>query len=299
LILVSQNQISPAENTPNSTVTHTPHYALATHLQSLFIVARPCTKDGQQLSEGMLPSSGPSLNPGNPFFPFNNRHDFDWAEHYFKDLGASKRQIGKGLDIWLSSTLQSNSKAKVPWKNAKDMYAAIDQIQQGGIPWNMVKFKYNKPTTSNSPHWMQETYELCYRDVRLLLQSQLANPEFKDHFDYEPYQEFGQDGDRFLSNFMSGDWAWLESVSIPIKTYSKLLKSAHLSKDVISEDPNTHGSMLVPVISGSDKTTVSVATGHQEYHPVYISAGNISNTARRSQGGGILPAAILPIPKGM
>lgn len=25
--------------------------------------------------------------------------------------------------------------------------------------------------------------------------------------------------------------------------------------------------MLVPVISGSDKTTVSVATGHQEYHP--------------------------------
>ena len=32
--------------------------------------------------------------------------------------------------------------------------------------------------------------------------------------------------------------------------------------------------MLVPVFSGSDKTTVSVATGHQEYHPVYLSVGN-------------------------
>lgn len=57
--------------------------------------------------------------------------------------------------------------------------------------------------------------------------------------------------------------------------------------------------MLVPVIAGSDKTTVSVATGHQEYHPVYISAGNLTNTARRGHGNGVLPVAFLPIPKGM
>jgi hypothetical protein len=44
--------------------------------------------------------------------------------------------------------------------------------------------------------------------------------------------------------------------------------------------------------------TVSVATGHQEFHPVYIGAANISSVARRSHGSGILPAAILPIPKG-
>jgi Plavaka transposase len=57
--------------------------------------------------------------------------------------------------------------------------------------------------------------------------------------------------------------------------------------------------MLVPVIAGSDKTTVSVATGHQEYHPVYISPGIISNTARRGHGNGVLPVAFLPIPKSM
>lgn len=57
--------------------------------------------------------------------------------------------------------------------------------------------------------------------------------------------------------------------------------------------------MLVPVVSGSDKTTVSVATGHQEHHPVYISPGNISNIARRSHREGVLPAAFLPIPKGI
>jgi hypothetical protein len=57
--------------------------------------------------------------------------------------------------------------------------------------------------------------------------------------------------------------------------------------------------MLVPIVAGSDKTTTSVATGHQEYHPFYIGPGNIDNTARRSHKNGILPCAILPIPKGM
>ena len=57
--------------------------------------------------------------------------------------------------------------------------------------------------------------------------------------------------------------------------------------------------MLVLVIAGSDKTTVSVATGHQEYHPVYILPGIISNTAHRGHGNGVLPVAFLPIPKSM
>lgn len=55
--------------------------------------------------------------------------------------------------------------------------------------------------------------------------------------------------------------------------------------------------MLVPIISGSDKTTVSVATGHQEYHPVYQSPGIITNTARRAHGNSVLPVVFLPIPK--
>ena len=68
-------------------------------------------------------------------------------------------------------------------------------------------------------------------------------------------------------------------------------------QDIISEDPSTHGAMFVPVIAGSDKTTVSVATGHQEYHPVYMSPGNLTNIARRAHGSAFLPVAFLPIPK--
>lgn len=57
--------------------------------------------------------------------------------------------------------------------------------------------------------------------------------------------------------------------------------------------------MFVPVVAGSDKTTVSVATGHQEYHLLYVSPGIFTNTARRGHGNAFLPLAFLPIPKGM
>jgi len=33
-------------------------------------------------------------------------------------------------------------------------------------------------------------------------------------------------------------------------------------KDLITEDPETHSAFFCPIVLGSDKTTVSVVTGH-------------------------------------
>ncbi|KAH9161473.1 hypothetical protein EDB89DRAFT_1913859 [Lactarius sanguifluus] len=67
--------------------------------------------------------------------------------------------------------------------------------------------------------------------------------------------------------------------------------------DLIAADSSTHGAMFVPIVMGSDKTTVSIATRHQEYHLVYMSPGNLSNIARRAHGNALLPVTFLPIPK--
>ena len=37
-------------------------------------------------------------------------------------------------------------------------------------------------------------------------------------------------------------------------------------RDKLADDPDIHGAMLTLIILGADKTTVSVATGHQEDH---------------------------------
>ena len=55
--------------------------------------------------------------------------------------------------------------------------------------------------------------------------------------------------------------------------------------------------VLVPVIARNDKTMVSVATGYQEYHSVYVGARNVDNTTWCSHFLGMEPIALLPIPK--
>jgi hypothetical protein len=77
---------------------------------------------------------------------------------------------------------------------------------------------------------------------------------------------------------MSGDWAWKEA-------------------DCIASDPGTHGTMLVPLVLGSDKTTVSVATGQNEYYPLYLSIGNVRNNVRCAHRNAVVILGFLAIPK--
>ena len=55
--------------------------------------------------------------------------------------------------------------------------------------------------------------------------------------------------------------------------------------------------MFVPVILGSDKTTVSVATGQTEFYPLYGSIGNVHNNVRRAYRNAISLIGFLAIPK--
>ena len=57
--------------------------------------------------------------------------------------------------------------------------------------------------------------------------------------------------------------------------------------------------MFVPLILGSDKTTVSVATGQNEYYPLYMTIGNVHNTVRRAHRNALTLVAFLAIPKSM
>ncbi|KAJ7939183.1 hypothetical protein B0H13DRAFT_2226282 [Mycena leptocephala] len=77
---------------------------------------------------------------------------------------------------------------------------------------------------------------------------------------------------------MYGNWAWRQA-------------------DIIVEDPATRGSTFVPVILGSDKTTVSVAIGQNEYYPLYMSNGLVYNGVRRAHRNAVTLIGFLAIPK--
>jgi hypothetical protein len=55
--------------------------------------------------------------------------------------------------------------------------------------------------------------------------------------------------------------------------------------------------MIIPLILGSDKTTTSVATGGNEYYPLYMSIGNVHNNVRRAHRDAVEVVAFLSVAK--
>ena len=140
---------------------------------------------------------------------------------------------------------------------------------------------------------MTQTYELSVHDTRQVIHQQFANPGFKDQINYTPYKQFNKARKCVWTNFMLGDWAWEQAVSL-CQTSCVNYIFWYFFQDIIVADPLTHGSTFIPVVSGSDKTTVSVATRHQ----VYQSPGSFTNTGCWAHGLGLMPVVFLPIPKG-
>ena len=58
---------------------------------------------------------------------------------------------------------------------------------------------------------MRQKYIIHTRDIRAVLHNMLGSAEFSGKFDYQAYEEFVH-GKRRYSNFMSGQFAWDESV---------------------------------------------------------------------------------------
>ena len=62
------------------------------------------------------------------------------------------------------------------------------------------------------PNWRKQEYKIWYRDPEVVARNMLANPNFKDEIDIAAYVELDANGIRQRSDFMSGDFAWRQSV---------------------------------------------------------------------------------------
>ncbi|THH12620.1 hypothetical protein EW146_g7529 [Bondarzewia mesenterica] len=180
------------------------------------------------------------------------------------------------LGLWASSQKAGD---EPPFRNHTHLHSIIDSVTHGDLPWQSFSVRYTGALPEGeAPPWMLAHYDVWFRDPRGLVLNQLANPDFKDEIDYSPVQIFDRDGKRVWTHFMTGNWTWRQA-------------------NEIAKDPVTHGAMLVPIILGSDKTTVSVATGQTEYYPLYISNGNIHNNVRRAHRNAVSLVRFLAIPK--
>ncbi|KAI0074316.1 hypothetical protein K474DRAFT_1677225 [Panus rudis PR-1116 ss-1] len=251
-----------------------PEYSEKIYHQKLNAIR--CDKDGEFSSEA-LPAE--SEKDSDDWSPFQSRVEFKLANFLYRKVQMSQGNIDELLDYWAETLFPYDANA--PFADHRELLELIDKIEQGDAPWQSFSVSYTGavPDIPNPPSWMTQEYEVWYRDPRTVAHNMLGNPTFKDKIDYVPYREYDGTGKQRLQNFMSANWSERKA-------------------NELAEDESMHGGMFVPIILGSDKTTVSVATGQNEYYPLYMSLGNFHNDARRAHCDAVIPIGFLAIPKG-
>ncbi|EIW84557.1 hypothetical protein CONPUDRAFT_51589 [Coniophora puteana RWD-64-598 SS2] len=237
--------------------------------------ARKCSPNAEFLPSD-APPSPPSQRPPTDYFPFDNQLQFETADLLYRESQMSAGHIDMLCKIWRASMPPGFN---APFLDHAKMYSAIDAIEDGHIPWQSFNITYQGPRPAGYvPPWMKAKYDVWFRDPREVLKNMIARPDLQEHIDLTPFRDYDESGTRHYENLFSGDWAWDQA-------------------DQIAQDPDTHGATFVPFVLGSDKTTVSVATGHTEYYPLYISLGNVHNNTRRAHQDAVALVGFLSVPK--
>ncbi|KAI9441589.1 hypothetical protein H4582DRAFT_2110402 [Lactarius indigo] len=232
------------------------------------LCATPCDENHMYLPPGTTPSPPPAWAPDD-WTPYRNRVEFELAEFLYRKVQMSGNDINVLSQLWRASLINHG----VPpddinlFDSRDSLYATIDATPFGDAVWQGFSLSYSGRRPDNTPEWMTKTYNVWHRDARQLLHNMLANSDFDNEFDYVPFREFDAQKRRRWRDFMSGDWAWREA-------------------NIIANNPETRW-----------RNALSVATGHNEYYPVYMSIGNIRNNIRRAHRNAIVLLGFLAIPK--
>ena len=104
-----------------------------------------------------------------------------------------------------------------PFIDADDLHDMIDDIEDGAIPWQCFTVRYQGDIpASNPPPWMTQDFEIWFRCPRMVLHNMLGNPDFANEMDFAPKRVYNKEGKREYKDFMSGDWAWKQSVRLAL-----------------------------------------------------------------------------------
>ncbi|OBZ69584.1 hypothetical protein A0H81_10301 [Grifola frondosa] len=175
----------------------------------------PCDIDGTFLAPDTPPAPSPQ-RPPHDFTPYTNRAQFELADFFFRKDQMAGTKIDELMQLWAAwaAMLPPNSGQKPPFADHTDLYGSIDSIELGEIAWQTFSVTYKGPRPDGeAPPWMDTEYDIWYRCPRQVLRNQLANPDFAGEMDFSAKRVFSNENKREYQDFMSGNWAWDQSVS--------------------------------------------------------------------------------------
>ncbi|KAE9385392.1 hypothetical protein BT96DRAFT_960753 [Gymnopus androsaceus JB14] len=189
------------------------------------------------------------------------------------------------------------------------------------LPWSAAPIDLRRYGTQTEIHPLLDGTPHDLGGDDLPANGDLMPPEERNHDDYSPFTsdtefelaeflyqkaeiftvkyngELPEDQSSVPTWKLQGYEVWFRD---PLKILEQMLANPSFKSefdDEITKDENSHGAMFVPVILGSNKTTVSVATGQNDYYPLYISLGNVHSSVRRAHQNAVALLGFLSVPK--
>lgn len=261
-------------------------------LMNLHGLGTPCDMNGDDLPAGEAPPPRTVLDDDD-FSPYEDRATFEIADFLYRRNQMPGTHIDDLMALWAAK-----EDSEPPFASTDHLYQTIDSTTLSDAPWESFSVKYQGPEPAEgAAPWMSQEFDVWCRNTRTVIRNQLDNPDFANEIDYSAKQVFGADGQREYSDMMSGNWAWQQSVSNSYNLLYAACSYRCLQDAIAAADINNHGATFVPVWKGSDKTTVSVGTGHVEFYPLYAGIGNVHNSVRRAHRNAISLIGFLAIPK--
>ena len=182
-----------------------------------------CDIDGNELPPNSPPPDSAPQRSSDDWSPYESRIQFELADFLYRRNQMSEGDTDFLLDIIDALLVLHDGQA--PFRHHTNMQDIIDATTVGEASWDHFTLNYNGPlpegvSQEDIPQWMTEEHEVWYHNPVTLLENLLSNPDFKDEFDYVPYQERTADGSHRFRDFMSGNWLWRQAVSPLLILYS-------------------------------------------------------------------------------
>ena len=172
--------------------------------------ALPCDSDGNFLQPGVAPPPQEGQILGE-WAPFNSEVQFKVADLLYCHTQVSASNIDMLLELWAQSV--EDIGASAPFHNHEELYAVIDSLPLGDVPWQCMETQLPEDGDQDTPGWRHTTYEIWYQDPDIVISNMLNNPDFNGQFNMCPYIDLNTDGNRRWSNVMSANIAWWRCVS--------------------------------------------------------------------------------------
>jgi len=170
-----------------------------------------CDQHGNYISTDLpLPLCESDCEPDD-WYPYQGQIEFEVANFLYCQNQMSASDIDTLLNLWGASTATQGGAP--PFQNHQHLHDTIDSTPLGNTPWESFSLRFNGYWPEGQvSSWMDTDYNFWLCNPCQLVHNIISNPDFKDGFDYTPYQEHNINGSHHYHNLMSANWAWWQAV---------------------------------------------------------------------------------------